>query len=77
MINENRKFLYDGNEPSMRRIGVVWSFLLLTMSLLVQYFTSIAVPSDIINSLVGLVIVALGSTAFKKKDKKEEKAKDE
>ena len=68
MIKEKGKFLYDGDEPSIRRIGVVWSFVLLTISLFMQYFTGISVASEVINSLVGLTIVALGSTTIKKKD---------
>ena len=67
MSNKVKGFFYDGDEPSMRRIALVWSLSLLTVSLYAQYFTAVVVSVQVITALIGLVIVALGSTAVKKK----------
>lgn len=75
MKNESKGFLYDGDEPSMRRIALVWSLILLSVSLCVQYFTTVIVSVQIITALIGLSIVALGSTTVKKKNTKNEQDK--
>ncbi len=68
MKEDSKKFLYDGDEPSMRRIALLWSLCLLTITLGVMYFSGITVSVQIVTALIGLVIVALGSTTVKKKN---------